>query len=63
MFNLRKFVLATMRKMVGNMPDYKVMEFALKYYDREILSDEDLAELQALLVPVVDETAPEDLTE
>jgi len=46
MFDLRSFVMKTIRGMIGNEPDYKVMEYALGWYTRSILSDDDLMEVE-----------------
>lgn len=42
MFNLHDFVINTITRMIGNEPDYKVMEYSLKWYDKQVLKDEDL---------------------
>lgn len=47
MFSLHDFVLKTIKGMIGQEPDYKVMKYSLGWYDKEILTDEDMAEIQA----------------
>lgn len=46
MFDLHKFVMDTITRMIGNEPDYKVMEFSLKWYDKQVLKDEDLVMIE-----------------
>lgn len=47
MFNLHDFVLDTILKMIGNEADYNVQRYAVKYYESELLSDEDMISIQA----------------
>lgn len=47
MFSLQKFVLDTIIKMIGNEPDYKVQEYSLGWYDKKVLSDEDMLLIQS----------------
>ena len=47
MFSLQKFVLDTIMKMIGNQPDYKVQEYALGWYDKKVLTDEDMLLIQS----------------
>lgn len=44
---LRKFVLKTIKGMIGNEPDYKVREYVLGWLDRGVLTEEDVAEIDA----------------
>lgn len=37
----------TVLGMIGNEPDYKVMQYALGWYDRGTLTDDDLTEIYA----------------
>jgi len=46
MFDLRLFVMKTIMGMIGNEPDYKVMEYALGWYVRSTLTDDDLMEVE-----------------
>ena len=47
MFSLQKFVLDTIMKMIGNEPDYKVQEYSLGWYDKKVLTDEDMLLIQS----------------
>jgi len=49
MFSLREFVLKAIRGMIGNEPDYKVQKYALGWYDKEVLTEEDLTEIDTLI--------------
>ena len=60
-FDLRKWVLKTFYEALGNEPTYKTRRYAEKYHEQEILTDEDMAELDAALdafnvKPTVDDT-------
>ena len=68
MFSLQKFVLDTIVKMIGNEPDYKVQEYSLGWYDKKVLSDDDMlliqtkieekntiVEEEAIDVPIIEE--------
>ena len=46
MFSLQKFVLDTIVKMIGNEPDYKVQEYSLGWYDKKVLTDDDMLLIQ-----------------
>lgn len=47
MFDLNSFVRSAISGMIGNEPDYKVREYALGWLDRKVLTDADLAEIDA----------------
>lgn len=49
MFRLEDFILKTIKGMVGNEPDYKVQEYALSWYNRGKLTEENLAEVESLI--------------
>nr|DAP43729.1 MAG TPA: hypothetical protein [Caudoviricetes sp.] len=47
-FNLRNFVMKTLTSMKnGGEDEYKVMQYALKYYEKGVLTEEDLAEIES----------------
>lgn len=47
-FSLKNFVMKTLTSMKdGGEDEYKIMQYALKYYEKGILTEEDLAEVQA----------------
>ena len=49
MFNYRNFLMQGFRNAVGKMQDYQVILNANGYYERGVLTEEDLAELQELI--------------
>lgn len=49
MFNLREFLMRGFRDAVGKMADYQIIMNATGYYEKNVLTTEDLAELQALI--------------
>lgn len=49
MFDLRNFIMKTIRGMIGNEPDYKIQEYGLSWYNRGKLTEEDLAEIEELI--------------
>ena len=47
-FSLKKFVMKTLTAMRDAGEDeYKIMQYALKYYEKGVLTDDDLAEVEA----------------
>lgn len=60
MFNLRKFLMQGFIDAVGKMSDYQIILNATGWYEKNVLLEEDLAELQGLIEeknkPVEDET-------
>ena len=49
MFNYREFLMTGFRNAVGKMADYQVILNANGYYEKGVLAEEDLAELQELI--------------
>lgn len=46
-FSLRNFVMKTLQSMKdGGEDEYKIMQYALKYYEKDVLTEDDLAEVQ-----------------
>jgi len=48
-FSLHDFIMAGLRDAVGQLPDYKVIMNATGWYEKSVLTEADLAELQALI--------------
>lgn len=46
MFSLRKFIKGGLLKAVGNMADYQVILNAAAWYEKGVLLEEDLVEIQ-----------------
>lgn len=49
MFILRDFLMKSFRDAVGKMADYQIIMNATGYYEKNVLTTEDLAELQSLI--------------
>jgi uncharacterized protein YbgA (DUF1722 family) len=49
MFNYREFLMQGFRDAVGRMADYQVILNANGYYEKGVLTEEDLASLQELI--------------
>ena len=43
---LRNFVMKSLKSAIGNMPDYWVLNNALGWYDKGVLAESDLEEIQ-----------------
>lgn len=56
MFDLRNFVMKTLKDMAKNEPAYKVNKYALGWFEKEVLTTEDLSEVDSF-------TAIKELTE
>lgn len=63
MFNLRDYIMKLLKGSIGNEPDYKVRENALKWYERAVLTTEDLEEIDSLLGETQEETSSVEETE
>lgn len=49
MFNLRGFIKSGFIKAIGKMADYQIILNAAGWYDKGVLTEEDLAEIQAAI--------------
>ena len=49
MFNYRNFLMTAFRSAVGHMADYQVILNANGYYEKGVLTEDDLAELQSMI--------------
>ena len=49
MFDYRNFLMTGFRSAVGHMADYQVILNANGYYEKGVLTEEDLAELQSMI--------------
>lgn len=47
MFSLHDFVMNTLKGMVGNYPQFQVQEFALNWYAKGKLTEDDLATVES----------------
>lgn len=49
MFSLREFLMKGFKDAVGNMADYQIILNATGYYEKNVLTEDDLSELQSLI--------------
>ena len=67
MFNVNEFLMKTLNGMIGNYPDFQVREYALNWYAKGKLTEDDLAEIDASIeaqyVPTYTEPIVEETTE
>ena len=62
MFSLKEFVKNGLLKAVGKMADYQVILNANGYYEKGVLTEDDLSELQAMIEEKNAESEAEDKT-
>lgn len=55
MFNIKDFIMSTLKGMYGNYPDFQIREYALNWYAKGKLAEEDLAEIEMMLNPIIEE--------
>lgn len=53
MFNIRDFIMNTLRGMHGHYPDFQIREYALNWYAKGKLTEEDLMDVELMLNPPV----------
>lgn len=60
-FNMHDFVLKTIEKMICSkeVSEYKVMQYALSYYEKDVLIDDDMIQIEELINPVAEEVESE----
>ena len=49
MFNYRNFLMTGFRSAVGHMADYQVILNANGYYEKGVLTEDDISELQSMI--------------
>lgn len=60
MFNLHDFVLRTLSTMRNRLDEYQVRSYALSWYSKSVLTDEDLATIDGWYSAEEDEETEED---
>ena len=67
MFNYRNFLMTGFKDAIGKMADYQIILNANGFYEKGVLTEEDLAELQTLIeaknAPVEAETTEQEAGE
>lgn len=61
MFNLHDFVLRTLSTMKSRLDEYQVRAYALTWYSKSVLTDEDLATIDGWYSTEETETTNEDI--
>lgn len=59
MFNLREFIKKGLMAAIGRMADYQVILNATGWYEKNVLKEEDLAEIDARINAQYENTAEE----
>ncbi len=59
MFDLHAFVMNTILGMIGEEPEYRVRRYALGWFDRDVLTEEDLAAVEARFAELAAQTTEE----
>ena len=49
MFDYRKFLMTAFKSAVGHMVDYQILLNANGYYEKGVLTEDDLSELQTMI--------------
>ena len=49
MFSITEFIMKTLKGMIGKYPDFQIREYALNWYSKGKLTEEDLAEIETLI--------------
>lgn len=60
MFNLHNFVIKTLSTMRNRLDEYQVRSYALSWYSKSVLTDEDLATIDGWYSAEEDEETEED---
>lgn len=51
MFSVHDFIMTTLHGMVGKYPDFQVREYALNWYGKGKINEDDLATVEGWLTP------------
>ena len=51
MFNLRDFIIKGLFSAIGNMADYQIILNALGWFEKGVLTEEDLANIESAIYP------------
>ena len=60
MFSLKEFIKRGLINAIGKMPDYYVIMNATGWYEKGVLTEDDLAEINEKLTPIVEEVEVEE---
>ena len=59
MFELRDFIINTIKSMLGNEAEYKVRKYASGWFEKDVLTLEDLQMIDDYYNPVIESTEGE----
>ncbi len=62
MFSVHDFIMKTLRGMVGSYPDFQAREYALNWYGKGKLTEQDLETVEGWLAPAVPDPFQDPLT-
>lgn len=60
MFSMHNFVFETILGMIGREPEYKVRQYALGWLEKDVLTEEDLAAVEARFAELAAQQATEE---
>lgn len=60
MFSMHNFVFETILGMIGREPEYKVRQYALGWMEKDVLTEDDLAAVEARFAELAAEQATEE---
>ena len=63
MFNLHDFVIKTLSKMKSRLDEYQVRAYALSWYSKSVLTDEDMLTIDSWYSAETEETVTDNVTE
>ncbi len=63
MFSIRDFIVKTLKGMKGFYPDFQIREYALNWYEKGKLTENDLSELELFLAEEVEEEHADNIEE
>jgi hypothetical protein len=63
MFNMHNFVFETIFGMVGKEPEYKVRQYSLSWLEKDVLTQEDLAAVEARFAELAAQQTAEEVVE
>ena len=64
LFNISDFIMKTLKGMIGNYPDFQVREYALNWYEKGKITEENLSEIETLVeAQYIEPVTTEDETE
>ena len=63
MFELRDFIINTIKSMLGNEAEYKVRKYASGWFEKDVLTLEDLQMIDDYYKPVIESTEGESYTD